>query len=61
MGTSGLIGQITTLDAMPLNANTLIGIGLLHFILPIVMVFALDVFFRRKAWIKPGDLKLTTQ
>ena len=61
MGTSGLIGQITTLDAMPLNANTLIGIGLLHFILPIVMVFTLDLFFRRKEWIKPGDLKLSTQ
>jgi uncharacterized membrane protein len=60
MGTSGLIGQITTLDAMPLELSTFIGIGLLHFILPIILVLALDIYFRRKEWIKPGDLKLST-
>ena len=61
MGTSGLIGQITTLDAMPLDLNTLLGIGLLHFALPIILVLGLDLFFRHKKWIKPGDLKLSTQ
>ena len=60
MGTSGLIGQITTLDAMPLELNTILGIGLLHFILPIALVLALDLTFRHKGWIKPGDLKLNT-
>jgi uncharacterized membrane protein len=61
MGTSGLIGQITTLDAMPLELNTLLGIGLLHFVLPIILVLGMDLYFRHKKWIKPGDLSLSTQ
>ena len=60
MGTSGLIGQITTLDAMPSNANTFLGIGLLHFILPVILVLALDLLFRQKGWIKKDDLSLNT-
>ena len=60
MGTSGLIGQITTLDAMPSNANTFLGIGLLHFVLPVILVLSLDLLFRQKGWIKKDDLSLNT-
>ena len=61
MGTSGLIGQITTLDAMPSDFNTFLGIGVLHFVLPVILVFALDLWFRKQGWIQAEDLSLTTQ
>jgi uncharacterized membrane protein len=58
MGTSGLVGQIGTLDAMGYTTYTFMAIALLHFILPILMVFGLDVLFRRKNWILKNDLAL---
>ena len=61
MGTSGLIGQITTLDAMPSDFNTFLGIGVLHFVLPVILVFALDLWFRKQGWIQAEDLSLSTQ
>lgn len=61
MGTSGLIGQITTLDAMPSTFNTFLGIGLLHFILPVILVLTLDLIFRKMGWIQAEDLSLSTQ
>jgi len=59
MGTSGLIGQIGTLDAMGYTPSVFITIALLHFALPIALMFAVDILFRKKAWIKPGDLSLS--
>ncbi len=58
MGTSGLVGQIATVSAMGGTINTWLLILLLHFVLPIVLVFALDYAFRKKGWILPGDLSL---
>lgn len=58
MGTSGLIGQIGTLDAMGYNPSVFVSIGLLHFLLPILLVFGLDILFRKMAWIELGDLKV---
>lgn len=61
MGTSGLVGQIATLDVMGYGASTYLTIGLLHFVLPIVLVLTLDIVFRLKGWIAEGDFDLTTE
>ncbi|MFJ1430854.1 PTS transporter subunit IIC [Capnocytophaga canimorsus] len=59
MGTSGLVGQIGTFEAMGDSANVLIAILLLHFALPAILCGGLGYFFRRKGWIKSGDLKIS--
>ncbi len=58
MGTSGLVGQIGTISSMGNTLNAWLGIIVLEIILPIVLVFLVDFFFRKKNWIKPGDLKI---
>lgn len=58
MGTSGLVGQIGTLDAMGYSFNTYMNILVLQIILPIVLVYITDVIFRKMGWIKEGDLSL---
>ncbi|WP_028309158.1 PTS transporter subunit IIC [Desulfitibacter alkalitolerans] len=58
MGTSGLVGQFGTLDAMGFSTTVLLKIGLLHFILPIVLTLAISEFMRGKDLIKLGDMKL---
>jgi len=58
MGTSGLVGQFGTLDAMGYNLYTFITIIVLQIILPIVLVYLVDLFFRYKKWIVAGDLAL---
>ena len=58
MGTSGLVGQFGTLDAMGQNVNAFLAIIVLQIILPIIMVYGLDVLFRKKGFIQPGDLKI---
>ncbi|HOI46466.1 MAG TPA: PTS sugar transporter subunit IIC [Bacilli bacterium] len=61
MGTSGLVGQFATLEVMGYTVPVFISIFILHFVLPIVLVFAVDWFFRKKNWIKPGDLRLDNE
>lgn len=60
MGTSGLVGQMMTLQAMsgesPLRVWT--GILLLHFILPALLTWIFAQFMRQRGWIQAGDLKL---
>jgi uncharacterized membrane protein len=58
MGTSGLVGQFGTLDAMGFSTTVFLKIGLLHFILPIVLTLAISEFMRGKNLIKLGDMKL---
>ncbi|MFW5838603.1 MAG: PTS transporter subunit IIC [Bacillota bacterium] len=60
MGTSGFIGQIATFDAMDYSFSTLMSVGLLHIVLPIILVLILDTIFRKKGLIAPGDLALIT-
>ncbi|MGR3806235.1 PTS transporter subunit IIC [Pasteurella testudinis] len=59
MGTSGLVGQIGTIDAMGNSAQVWLAILGLHFILPAVLTLMIAALFRRKGWIKAGDLALT--
>lgn len=56
MGTSGLVGQIGTFHSMVDAAWP--SIIILQFALPLVLVFLLDVLFRKASWIKKGDLQV---
>lgn len=58
MGTSGLVGQVGTINAMGNAPSVWLAIGLLHFVLPAVLTLIIAAFMRKKGWIKDGDLKL---
>ncbi len=60
MGTSGLVGQITTLsnEAMGAAPDVFIKIGVIHFILPAVLALIFSEILRKIGWIKFGDMKL---
>ena len=57
MGTSGLVGVFGLFDATS-GAVGIIGIILLMFILPAFLNIVLSELFRKKGWIKFGDMKL---
>lgn len=56
MGTSGLVGQIQTLNVM--GKDGIIPIIIVHFILPMVLSFVICEYMRRKGYIKENDMKL---
>lgn len=58
MGTSGLVGQIATIEAMGLTSGALLSIIVLQILLPIILVYIIDLIFRKKGIIQPGDLKI---
>lgn len=58
MGTSGLVGQIGTLDAMGFSVRTLVLIVLFHLILPAILTLTFAKIMHKKGWIKDGDLTL---
>lgn len=59
MGTAGLVGQIGTISSMGVQSwQAWVGIFALQIILPAVLVFFLDLLFRKLNWIKEGDLKI---
>lgn len=58
MGTSGLVGPITTFNDMGFSTETLIAVGLLHFILPAFISLVVYAFLVKAGKIKLGDLKL---
>lgn len=60
MGTSGLVGQITTLskDAMGASFDVFLKISIIHFILPALLAFIFSEVLRKIGWIKYGDMKL---
>jgi hypothetical protein len=61
MGTSGLVGQFGAFAAMEptMGASyTLIAIGLMHFVLPVILTLSITHVMKKKRWIKPGDLAL---
>lgn len=60
MGTSGLVGQVGTLDVMGVSVGTLTLIGAFHFVLPAVLTWLIACVMRKKGWIKDGDLKLVS-
>ncbi|MGL4534441.1 MAG: PTS transporter subunit IIC [Fusobacteriaceae bacterium] len=61
MGTSGLVGQIGTINAMEnaiSNKKIYLIIILLHFILPAIITFFIGNIFRKFGIIKENDLKI---
>lgn len=58
MGTSGLVGQVGTLEAMGGSLTVWGAIVLLHFVLPVLLTLICTHWCRRRGWIRPGDLKL---
>ncbi len=58
MGTAGLVGQIGTFASMGNTWQTWVGIFVLQIIAPIILVFFIDLGFRKLGWIKDGDLSL---
>ena len=58
MGTAGLVGQIGTFASMGNTWQTWVGIFALEIIAPGVLVFFIDLLFRKLGWIKEGDLKI---
>jgi len=59
MGTAGLVGQIGTITSMGVGSwQAWIGIIVLQIIAPAVLVFFIDLLFRKMGWIKEGDLKI---
>lgn len=58
MGTSGFVGQIMTFESMGLSLDILWKVLLLHIIGPIVISYICIVFFRKRGWVKDGDMKI---
>ena len=60
MGTSGLVGVIGIINLSTQQNPWLmgVGIGLLMFVLPGLLCFAMSEFMRKKGWINFGDLRL---
>ena len=61
MGTSGLVGQIMTYQAMAGEAAAGVIIAkmlLIDFLLPAALSYAIYRYMLKKAWIRPGDMKL---
>lgn len=58
MGTSGLVGQIGTLDAMGASLSTWGLIIVFHVLLPALLTWIFAKVMRAKGWIKDGDLAL---
>lgn len=58
MGTAGLVGQIGTIASMGNGINVYLIIVLFEIIAPIILVFLIDLIFRKLNIIKDGDLKI---
>ena len=62
MGTSGLVGVFETIsvsmEAGVSTLNIVFGVILLFFVIPAVVCLALGTVFRKKQWIKQGDLAI---
>lgn len=58
MGTAGFVGQIMTFEAMGFSWDVLWMVLSLHIIGPAVIAWAVSEWFRKKEWIKPGDMKI---
>lgn len=59
MGTSGLVGQIMAFETMGFSWEMFFTILIVHMLAPAFVSFLIAYWFRRKGWIKEGDLKIT--
>ena len=58
MGTAGFVGQIGTVATMGNNLYTWLIIIFFEIIAPAILVFIIDLIFRKFNLIKDGDLKI---
>lgn len=58
MGTAGLVGQIGTITSMGNQLSTYLIIVLFEILAPLVLVYLLDLLFRKLKLIKIGDLTI---
>jgi uncharacterized protein len=58
MGTSGLVGQISTLSVMGYTQDVYVKIILLHFVIPAILSLLISEYMRKKGHIKLGDMQL---
>lgn len=58
MGTAGLVGVIGTFNDMGFSFTSVVIILLIEIILPAIIVFIIDLIFRKFKLIKDGDLKV---
>ena len=62
MGTSGLVGVISTISTSINNGVAAwrigLGVALCLFVIPAVVCFVISEFMRKKSWIEFGDMKL---
>lgn len=61
MGTSGLVGQFGTFNLMGNTKEFWLSVLVLQIALPIILVWIVDIVFRKKGLIKKGDLALKEQ
>ena len=65
MGTCGLVGQFNAFESMLNNGNewydVLWQVGLMHFILPMVLVFGINLIFEKFKLIEPEDYLLNRE
>ena len=58
MGTAGLVGQLGTFEVMGYNYSAFMAVLVLQIALPILLVYVVDLIFRKYDLIKLGDLTL---
>ncbi|WP_231862174.1 PTS transporter subunit IIC [Murdochiella massiliensis] len=58
MGTSGLVGQFAMLDVMGHSPSVLLQMGVMHFLAPAVLSYAVYRILCSWGWISSGDLQL---
>lgn len=61
MGTSGLVGQFGTFNLMGNTKEFWLSVLVLQIALPIILVWIVDIVFRKKGLIKKGDLAIKEQ
>ncbi len=58
MGTSGLVGPLNFFDSVNYDVTACLLLVLFAVVLPFILVFLLDLLFRKLGWIKKGDFSL---
>src|SRR5699024_12248768 len=58
MGTSGLVGQLMTFETMGFTMSSLFIVLTLHLLAPAIISLAIGEWFRKKGWVKQGDMKI---
>lgn len=58
MGTSGLVGVFSAIEAMGTDSGSILAIVSMMVIFPALIAFGLTYLFRKKGWIKKGDMKI---